>query len=67
VQAYSAGKSDAQVDIFQRLLNKFDFELVAQFQDAVKHGIDPGVWKTLNVWELEVRSPSEIQEDLVDQ
>lgn len=67
VQAYSAGKSDAQVDIFQRLLKKFDFELVAQFQDAVKHGIDPGVWKTLNVWELEVRSTSEIQEDLVDQ
>lgn len=67
VQAYSAGKSDAQVDIFQRFLNKFDFELVAQLQDAVKHGIDPGVWKTLNVWELEVRSTSEIQEDLVDQ
>ncbi|KAF4988751.1 hypothetical protein FGRMN_9580 [Fusarium graminum] len=45
------------------LLEKFDFERVAHFKDAVKHGNQPGIWKDLVVWELETRLTSEIVED----
>lgn len=62
VEAFSIGENDPKVESIQRLLNKFDFEQVAQFRDAVKHGNNPGVWKSLNVWELEVRPTSEIEE-----
>ncbi|KAL6925168.1 hypothetical protein ACHAPO_002113 [Fusarium lateritium] len=62
VEFFSVGKHDPEVEKIQRLLNKFDFELVAKFTDAVKHGNQPGVWKNLNVWELEVRTTVEIDE-----
>ncbi|KAG8665565.1 hypothetical protein FPOAC1_010364 [Fusarium poae] len=62
VEFFSIGKDDPEVGKIQRLLGKFDFEPVATFTNAVKHGIEPGVWKSLNVWELEVRTTNEIDQ-----
>ncbi|RGP75537.1 acyl- n-acyltransferase [Fusarium sporotrichioides] len=59
---FSVGENGPEVESIQRLLTKFDFEQVAQFKDAVKHGNEPGVWRNLNVWELSVRPTSEINE-----
>jgi hypothetical protein len=62
VEAFSVGKHDLKIENIKRLLKKFEFELVAKFKDAVKHGNAPGIWKNLHVWELEVRPTSEIEE-----
>ncbi|RGP81118.1 acyl- n-acyltransferase [Fusarium longipes] len=64
VEAFSIGEHEHGIEHIQRLLiNKFDFKLVANFKDAVKHGNNPGIWKNLHVWELEVRPASEIVEN----
>ncbi|EKJ78145.1 hypothetical protein NXS19_011571 [Fusarium pseudograminearum] len=59
---FSTGKNDPEVEIIRHLLKKFDFEWAAHFKNAAKHGKEAGVWKDLNVWELEVRTPFEIDE-----
>ncbi|KAM0338860.1 hypothetical protein ACHAPU_011177 [Fusarium lateritium] len=56
-------ENDPRMARISRLLEKFDFERVAHFKDAVKHGNQPGIWKDLVVWELETRLTSEIVED----
>ncbi|KAJ4268798.1 hypothetical protein NW762_002866 [Fusarium torreyae] len=56
------GDEDPRINGMKQLLDKFEFEQVACFKDAVKHGNQPGVWKDLVVWEHEARSTSEIVE-----
>ncbi|KAM0562052.1 hypothetical protein ACHAPJ_002496 [Fusarium lateritium] len=56
------GERDPRISGMTQLLDKFEFQQVACFKDAVKHGNQPGVWKDLVVWEHEARSTSEIVE-----
>ncbi|SPJ74367.1 uncharacterized protein FTOL_04098 [Fusarium torulosum] len=63
IEIFFTGKEDPRIKGISRFLEKFDFERVAYFKDAVKHGSQPGVWKDMVVWELEARMTSEIIED----
>ncbi|KAF5657569.1 acyl n-acyltransferase [Fusarium heterosporum] len=63
LETFLIGGEDPRMAGISRLLEKFDFERVAHFKDAVKHGNQPGIWKDLIVWELETRLTSEIVED----
>ncbi|KAH6964241.1 hypothetical protein DER45DRAFT_626653 [Fusarium avenaceum] len=62
IETFFTGKEDPAIKGISRFLEKFDFERVAYFKDAVKHGSQPGVWKDMVVWELEARMTSEIIE-----
>ncbi|KAF4964342.1 hypothetical protein FSARC_7709 [Fusarium sarcochroum] len=63
IDTFFTGKEDPRVEGMERLCEKFDFHRVAYFEEAVKHGNQPGVWKDLVVWEHHARSTSEIVED----
>ncbi|KAM0252069.1 hypothetical protein ACHAP5_001395 [Fusarium lateritium] len=63
IETFFTGKEDRGIRGISRFLEKFDFEQVAYFKDAVKHGSQPGFWKDMVVWELEARMTSEITEE----
>ncbi|KAF9764308.1 hypothetical protein IL306_002837 [Fusarium sp. DS 682] len=63
LETFFNGGDDPRIGWITSLLEKYDFERVAYFKEAVKHWKHPGVWKDLVVWEHEARTTSEIQQD----
>ncbi|EWG44413.1 hypothetical protein FVEG_05481 [Fusarium verticillioides 7600] len=64
LETFFDGEDDSRIEWITRLLEKYDFDKVATFKEAVKHGKTPGVWKDLVVWEHEARPASEMAEEV---
>ncbi|KAF5026656.1 hypothetical protein F66182_1240 [Fusarium sp. NRRL 66182] len=62
VETIFTGPQDPQIEGITNLLDKYEFEKVADFKECIKDAVS-GTWKDRVIWELEARMAEEINEN----